>query len=57
MASGEMSEEEFRSFLATPLAPPRAYRVMEPSTLSAWIGDTWTSVSVCRSPTVYGGSF
>src|SRR6267142_2966228 len=42
MASGEMSEAEFRS-LPIRWAPRRVFRATAPSSSSAWTGDTWTT--------------
>src|SRR5829696_7439662 len=42
MASGEMTEEEFRAFLRQTLEPAAQVSATAPSTSSAWIGATWT---------------
>ena len=43
MASGEMSQAAFRSFLEETLGPPRRYPETGRCTSCAWIGGTWTT--------------
>jgi hypothetical protein len=43
MAAGEMSEAEFRSFLADTLGAAARCRAMALCISSAWTGDTWTA--------------